>query len=72
MKCMSSNRLTEARLKADMTQRELAARLGVAQQAVSSWEHGQEPRASTAVRLAAALGTTADAIWPIEHERIAA
>lgn len=51
------------RLHRDLTQRELAHRLGVSAQAVSKWEHGDNlPDASLLLPLAEALHTTADAI----------
>jgi transcriptional regulator with XRE-family HTH domain len=61
-------RLREARLEAGLTQQELADLLGVAQQHVARWETGKnEPRASMAVRLSEALGTTANALWPADE-----
>lgn len=57
-------RLREARLAASLTQQALAERVGVRQQHVARWEGGaHEPRVSVALRLAAALGTTVEALW---------
>jgi transcriptional regulator with XRE-family HTH domain len=58
-------RLRDARLAAGLSQRALAERLGVPQPVIARWETGaREPRVRAAVRVAEALGTTANAIWP--------
>jgi transcriptional regulator with XRE-family HTH domain len=56
-------RLREARLAAGLTQQALAARVGARQPHIARWELGQLPRVDKAVRLAAALDTTVEAIW---------
>lgn len=51
--------LTQAREEASLTQVELAARLGVAQVTISSWEHGRrQPSLQTLGRIADVLGIT--------------
>jgi transcriptional regulator with XRE-family HTH domain len=65
--------LREARRSAGLTQRELAERLGVDQAVIARWETGvREPRVRAAVRLSEVLGTTANALWPPDHESGAA
>lgn len=50
-----------AREKSGMTQRDLAAELGIDQSAVSLWEIGKtQPRAKLLLRLANILGCTVD------------
>jgi transcriptional regulator with XRE-family HTH domain len=54
-------RIAEARLRAGLTQVELAKRLGVTQQAVAAWERRNVALRAEQIRtLAEALGTTAD------------
>jgi transcriptional regulator with XRE-family HTH domain len=54
-------RIAEARLRAELTQAELAKRLGVTQQVVAAWERRDVAlRAEQIKTLAEALGTTAD------------
>lgn len=48
--------LAELRKKAGLTQREVAAAMGVGQQRVSAIEHGVDTTTSTLARYAAALG----------------
>lgn len=61
-----SPRLREARQSAELTQQALADRVGARQPHVARWESGAAlPRVDTAVRLAAVLGTTVEAIWPL-------
>ncbi len=58
--------LSEARLSAGLTQRELGERLGADQAVIARWESGvREPRVSAAVRISEVLGTTVNAIWPV-------
>jgi transcriptional regulator with XRE-family HTH domain len=57
-------RLRETRRQARLSQQALADLVGVAQQHVARYERGVEPRASMAVRLARALGTTVEQLWP--------
>lgn len=53
--------LQKAREKSGMTQREVAAAIGVDQSAVSLWETGRTmPRASVLIRLAKLYGVTVD------------
>lgn len=50
-----------------MTQRQLAEAAGLSQQAVSYIERGTSvPRVTTMVRIARALGTTIEALFPME------
>ena len=59
--------LREARADAGLTQKALADLVGVEQPHIARWERGaQLPRVDGAVRLASALGTTVEAIWPGE------
>jgi transcriptional regulator with XRE-family HTH domain len=56
--------MREARQNAGLSQQGLADRLGVHQPDVARWESGRVmPRVDTALRLAAALGTTVEALW---------
>ena len=56
-----SELLKECRKKQGVSQAELAARLGVTQQAVGKWESGKSsPDPSTVARIAELLNTTAD------------
>lgn len=62
------SRLREVREAADLTQQELAARLGVKQPQIARWETGvRKPGIETAVKIAEALGTTLDPIWWPNH-----
>ena len=57
------NYLTKLRKTARLSQKELGARLGVSDKAVSRWENGNaRPRADLLVKLAATLDTTVDAL----------
>ncbi len=63
------DRLKDARKKAKFSQNELAAQLGVTQQAVGKWEGGKSsPDPSTVARIAALLGTTADFLLGLHNE----
>ena len=56
-----SELLKECRKKQKMSQADLAAQLGVTQQAVGKWESGKSsPDPATVARIAELLGTTAD------------
>lgn len=56
-----SELLKQCRKKQGLSQAELAAKLGVTQQAVGKWESGKSsPDPSTVARIAGILGTTAD------------
>lgn len=56
-----SQLLKETRKKNNLSQTELAARLGVTQQAVGKWESGRSsPDPATIVQIAEILGTTTD------------
>ena len=58
---MLSKRLKQQRKDRRLTQRELAARLGVTQQAIAKWEAGQAmPEPGTIARIATIFGVTAD------------
>lgn len=59
--------LTRRRHELGLTQRELAQAAGLSQQAVSYIERGTSvPRVTTMVRIARALGTTIEALFPME------
>jgi putative transcriptional regulator len=57
-------RLREVRVQAGLTQTDLAGLTGFRQPHIARWESGKQlPRVDTALRLAAALKTTVEAIW---------
>lgn len=57
--------MREARRNVGLSQQGLADRLGVHQPTVAQWEAKRVmPRVDTALRLAAALDTTVEALWP--------
>lgn len=64
-----SKQLRAARKAAHLSQTELAASLGVTQQAVGKWENGKSsPDPSTLARIAALLHTTTDALLGLHRE----
>lgn len=53
-----------------LKQRELADRAGVTRETISRLESGlQVPKHETALRLAAALGCSAESLFPLEKDR---
>lgn len=59
--------LARRRHELGLTQRELGEAAGLSQQAVSYIERGASvPRVTTMVRIARALGTTIEALFPME------
>jgi putative transcriptional regulator len=65
----SRPRLREARQQAGLTQQQLARQLGVDQSVIARYESGmREPRVSMAVRLAAAVASSVEAIWTADDE----
>ncbi len=61
--------LKDTRKKVKMSQNELAAQLGVTQQAVGKWEAGKSsPDPSTVARIAALLNTTTDYLLGLHNE----
>ena len=63
------NRLYELRLKAGMSQSELAAMVGVTNKAVSKWENGKtKPTTNTIRQLAALYGVSVDELLRIKEE----
>ncbi len=57
--------LRQARVAAGLTQQALADRVGVVRPEIARWEAGGRlPRVDTAVRLALALDTTVEKLWP--------
>jgi DNA-binding XRE family transcriptional regulator len=57
-------KLRKARLRAGLSQAQLAERLGVHQQHVSRWEvAGVIPNVPTAIAIARVLKTTVPALW---------
>lgn len=68
------SRLAAARRKAQLTQEQLAQRLGVSPQAVSKWERGSYPDGALLPLLADALHTSLDALFgraePISADRL--
>ena len=60
--------IAEARLKAGMTQRDLAARVGVHKITISQWERGDRaPSAENINKLAKALNLDAGAVYKWFH-----
>lgn len=60
------NGIKAARLKAGLTQAQLALAVGVTQQAVSQWESGGRLfSVETLIRLSKALGCSVDDILPL-------
>lgn len=60
---MLKDNLKKARLNAGLTQKEVAERLGVAQQQYARWEQGQRnPKIEVLDRLAEIFNTTTDAL----------
>jgi transcriptional regulator with XRE-family HTH domain len=54
----------DVRTRADLTQRELAERVGTTQSAVSAWERGRDvPRVDTLGRILTACGFEADLVF---------
>ena len=57
--------MREARLRLDLTQRELAARVGLSQSQIARYELGRrEPGVRAAVRISEALGVSVNELWP--------
>ena len=64
-------RIAKLRRERDLTQADLAERLGISYQAVSSWERGATmPDISKLVELSRALGTTVDALLTGEEKEV--
>lgn len=62
-------RLREARLEAGLTQQEVADVVGLPRANVARWESGtQLPRVDNALKLAAALDSTVESLWPLDHD----
>ena len=65
-----SELLKQCRKKQGVSQAELAAKLGVTQQAVGKWESGKSsPDPSTVARIAELLNTTADYLLGVRPGR---
>lgn len=57
------NKIKQYREKAELSQRELAARLGVSQPSVANWERGiTSPKGTNLVALAEILNCSTDAL----------
>ena len=64
LKVRFPNRIREYRLKAGLSQRALAALLGLRRNAISAWERGiSSPIVSHLFRLAKTLGTLAESLY---------
>lgn len=62
--------IKQLRIKAGLSQKELAERLNVAQPSVHSWENGNaDPKTDKLPALAAALGCSIDALFAEPTER---
>ena len=60
--------IKEARMKAGLSQRELAEAMGVTRSAVSGWERTSAPCTKRIRRLADVLGCTVDDLLPQEQD----
>ena len=64
LKVRFPNRIREYRLKAGLSQRSLAGRLGLRRNAISAWERGiSSPVVSHLLRMAKTLGTLAESLY---------
>ena len=64
LKVRFPNRIREYRLKAGLSQRDLAGQLGLRRNAVSAWERGiSSPGLAHLLRLAKTLGTLAESLY---------
>lgn len=63
--------LERARREAGWTQAELARRSGVTQPMISRAERGKSPLVSHAVRIARALSTSVEALFPVSEAEAA-
>ena len=61
-------KLKEIRLRAGLTQVQLAERLGVPQTTLSKWECGSRPNCDMIRRIAAELHCTTDELLGVERE----
>jgi transcriptional regulator with XRE-family HTH domain len=64
------NRLRATRLQAGLSQAQLAERAGTRQYSVSRWEQGKFPQVPAAIRIAAALDTTVEAVWGDQQQEV--
>lgn len=65
------NAIKRYRVLSEMSQIELARRLGVTQGAVSQWEKGMAfPRGKTLLRLAAILGVPAERLMSYDQQSV--
>jgi type I restriction enzyme M protein len=61
-----ARRLRAARTAMDLTQEDVARKLGVGLRVYARWESGQgSPHAATLVRLASTLDTTVEELYPV-------
>lgn len=61
--------LRSIRLDANMTQEELAQRLGIAREAIAKWETGRNyPRMDLAIQTACILGCGLDDLFPLARQ----
>lgn len=68
-----AQRIRQARVAAEMSQRELAKRVGVSAMAISKYERGMDtPRASVLLRLARALGVETEFFFRETHVQVCA
>ena len=60
-------KLKAARLAANMTQKQLAKVVGIAEQMYQVYEYNQKtPNVRTAIRIARALNTTVEELWKLK------
>lgn len=62
---MVENNVKKYRRSAKLTLDQLAEMAGIPVSTINDIEHGAEPRVITALRLAHALGTTVENLWPL-------
>ena len=62
--------LKNARIKSGLTQAELAGAVGISERAVQNYEYGKRvPDAYVVQKLAIALNTTVEELFPLSEER---
>ena len=62
---MVENNVKKYRRARKLTLEQLAEMAGIPVSTINDIEHGAEPRVITALRIAKALGTTVENLWPL-------
>ena len=65
---MVENHVKEYRKAAKLTLAELAERSGVPISTIGDIELGAEPRVTTAIHIARALGVNVELLWPVQNK----